>query len=199
MLAASAPALRARSSSCDAMVDGQRHQRGDVAPARRRPMDVVDRLVLAQRPIAAAVLQEELQLLEGRIFRRAEQARHGEGAAGIGPGRRRLQAFAAQPAAQEAGHEGVAGAEHVVDLDREALADDAVFEIVADRPVIDDAAHRAALQHDGRRRQRADRLQRGQHVVGAGGDHDLLFGADDQVADRAAPSCSLAETRSDFT
>ncbi len=101
------------------------------------------------------------------------------------------QALAAEPAAQEAGHEGVAGAEHVVDLDREALADDAVLEIVADRPVIDDAAHRAALQHDGRRRQRADRLQRGQHVVGAGGDHDLLLGADDQIADRAAPSCSL--------
>ena len=46
------------------------------------------RLVLAQRPVRAAVLQEKLQLLEGRIFRRAEQARDGEGAAGIGPGRR---------------------------------------------------------------------------------------------------------------
>ena len=44
-----------------------------------------------------------------------------------------LQALAAEPAAQEAGHEGVAGAEHVVDLDRKALADDAVLEVVADR------------------------------------------------------------------
>ena len=33
----------------DAMVAGQRHQRGNVTPPRRCPMDVVDRLVLAQR------------------------------------------------------------------------------------------------------------------------------------------------------
>jgi hypothetical protein len=64
-------------------------------------MDVVDRIVLAQGSVLAAVLEEELQLLEGRIFGCAQQARHGKGPARIGPGRGRRQAFAAQPAAQE--------------------------------------------------------------------------------------------------
>ncbi|MCY1295122.1 hypothetical protein D9M70_444480 [compost metagenome] len=90
--------------------------------------------------------------------------------------------FVLQPAAQEAGHEGVAGAEHVVDLDREALADDAVFEIVGDRAVIDDATHRSALQNDRRLGKRADCLQRLQEVAFAGRDQHFLFRADDQVA-----------------
>ena len=94
----------------------------------------------------AAVLQEIGELLPGRIFRRAEKARYGEGAAGIGIGRAGLQRLVAQPAAQEAGHEGVAGAEHVVDLDRETLADDAFLEIVGIGAGKDDAAHRPALQ-----------------------------------------------------
>ena len=124
------------------------------------------------------------ELRPRRIFRRAEQARDREGAAGIGPGGASRQRLALQPAAQEAGHEGIAGTEHVVDLDRETLADDTGLEIVRDRSVIDDAAHGAALQHDRRRGERADGLQRAEHVVGAGGDADLLLGADDQVAIR---------------
>ena len=165
-----------------AVVDGERHQKRDFAPPIGRPVDVVDRLVLAERPELAAMLEEIAHLLPGRIFRRTEQAGDGEGAAGIGPGGRRRMGFALEPAAQEARHEGVAGAEHVIDFDRKALADDAVFEIVTDRSVIDDAAHGAALEHDRRFGRRADRLQRGQHSVGARGNHDLLFGADDQVA-----------------
>ena len=65
-------------------------------------MDMVERIVLAQRPMLAAVLQEEFQLLPGRVFRRAEQAGYGEGAAGIGPGGAGLQRLAPQPAAEEA-------------------------------------------------------------------------------------------------
>ncbi len=61
-------------------------------------------------------------------------------------------------------------------------ADDPGLEIVGDRPVVDDAALRAALEHDGRAGNRPDALQRVEHAVGAAGDHDLLFGADDQVA-----------------
>ncbi len=87
-----------------------------------------------------------------------------------------------QPAAQEAGHEGVAGSEHVVDFDRETLADDTVFEIVGDRAVIDDATHRAALEDDRRRGKRTDGLQRLQQVAFARCDQHLFLGADDQVA-----------------
>ena len=50
--------------------------------------------------------------------------------------------------------------------------------------VIDDAAQGAALQHDRGAGDRADRLERFQHAVGARRDHDLLFGADDQIAVR---------------
>ena len=52
-----------------AVVDGQCHEARPLAPACRRPMDVVDRLVLAQRPVRRAVLEEILQLLEGRALR----------------------------------------------------------------------------------------------------------------------------------
>ncbi|CAM5209776.1 hypothetical protein BTHI11S_02897 [Bosea thiooxidans] len=92
--------------------------------------------------------------------------------------------LAAEPAAQEAGHEGVAGAEHVVDLDREALADDAVLEIVGNRALVDDATHRAALEDDGGGSQRTDRLECRQQFAFARGDQDFLFRADDQVAAR---------------
>ncbi len=166
----------------DAVVAGKRHQRRDVVAAGRRPMDVVQLLVLAQRAMRTAVLQEELQLLEARIFRRAKQPRHRERAAGIGPGGGGLQALAAEPAAQQARHEGISGAEHIVDLDRKALADDAVLKVVADGTVIDDAAHGAALQDDGGGRMRADGLEGAKHVVGARRNHDLFLSPDDQVA-----------------
>ena len=88
MRARDAPALSASSSSCarwsmaNAISVGQR-----VAP-RGRPVDVIEVGVRARSAwCLLPYLQEELQLGPGRIFRRAEQARHGEGAAGIGPGR----------------------------------------------------------------------------------------------------------------
>ena len=90
--------------------------------------------------------------------------------------------LAGQPAAQEAGHEGVAGTENVVDLDREALADDAVFEIVGNRAVIDDAAHRPALQHDRRLGIGPDGLQRRKQVAVTRSNQHFLLGTDDQVA-----------------
>ncbi len=132
------------------MVDSERHQQRDVAGKPGRcPMDMVEVGVLPERIFLAAMLQEILQLGEGRDFRRAQQARDRKGAAGIGPGRRGLMLLTAQPAAQEAGHEAVAGAERIIDLDREALPHDALFQIVRDFAIIDDAAHGAALQNDG--------------------------------------------------
>ena len=79
-----------------------------------------------------------------------KQARDGESAAGVGVGAAGLERLVAQPAAQEAGHEGVAGAEHVVDLDRKARPLDAFLERIGDGAGEDDAAHRAALEHERR-------------------------------------------------
>src|SRR5665213_904633 len=53
------------------MIYGERHQQRIVAPARRRPVQVVEGRILAERQIRATVLEEELQLLERRVFRRA--------------------------------------------------------------------------------------------------------------------------------
>ena len=75
----------------------------------------------------------------------------------------------------------VAGAERVVDVDREAGAANAVLQLVGNRAGIDEAAHRPLLEHDGRRRQRADAPDRIQHGLAAAGNHQLLLGADDQV------------------
>ncbi|EEF24015.1 conserved hypothetical protein, partial [Ricinus communis] len=94
------------------MIDRQRHEKRDIALAGRRPVNVIDRLVLAQRTMFAALGQEEVELGPSRIFGRAEEAGDGEGAAGIRPGGAGLQRLVLQPAAQEAGHERIAGAKH---------------------------------------------------------------------------------------
>src|SRR5439155_16248834 len=110
--------------------------------------DMVDRLVAPQRLVFAANLKEELQLFPGRDFRRAQQSRYGEGAAGIRPGCRRRMILALEPAAQEDRHEAVAGAQHIIDLDREALAYDAVLYPRRDGSRKDNAAHASAFPHD---------------------------------------------------
>ena len=69
-----------------AVVDGERHQRVGLRPARLRPVDVVELAVAAQHARRRLAAEEGLQLRKGRIFRRAQQARDGDGAAGIGPG-----------------------------------------------------------------------------------------------------------------
>src|SRR5690242_2819622 len=128
------------------------------------------------------MLQEELQLFPGRDLGRAEEARHGKGAAGIGPGGRGRMVLASEPAAQEARHEAVAGTQHVIDLDRKALADDAVLEARRNGVGKDDAAHRSALQDDRRRRKRADLAQGRKRVLTTTGNMYFLLGADDEVA-----------------
>ena len=130
----------------------------------------------------AAVLQKMLQFREGRDLRRAEQARHREGAARIGIGAAGLQRLALQPAAQEPGQERVARAEHVIDLDRKAGTLDALIERVGNFAGKDDAAHRPALADDRRMRSGADGADRRERVLEAAGDMQFLFRADDQVA-----------------
>src|SRR5690606_19397614 len=118
----------------------ERHQLRPAAAPRRRPVDMVESLVLAQRSMLGAVFKEVTELVPCRVFRRAEQAAYREGAAGIRPGGACRVWLALEPAAQEPGHEGVAGAEHIVDLDRKALPDNALLKVVGDRAIVDDAA-----------------------------------------------------------
>ena len=161
--------------------NGQPLRRG---AARRRPVDVVDRRVFAQRALRRSVFEKKLQLVPRRALRRAQQARHGEGAAGIGIGAAGGDGFAAQPPPQKARHEGVARAEHVIDIDGKARAALALFDVVGNRAGEDDAAHRPALADDDRARRRADISDRAQCVLVAARDMQLLLRADDEVAER---------------
>src|SRR5687768_68122 len=144
-------------------------------------MDMVDRLVAAQRPVLAANFEEELQLFPGGDLRRAEKAGYGEGAAGIGQGRRGRMVLAPEPAAQEARHEAVAGAQHIIDLDRKALADNAVLDARWNGVGKDDAAHGASLQDDGSFGDGADLAQSGERVLLAAGNMHFFFRADDEI------------------
>ena len=164
------------------MVDRQRHDRRRLGPPRRRPVDVVERFVASQRPMGRAALEEAAKLRPGRIFGRAQEARDGESAVGVGVGAAGFERLVAQPAAQKAGHEGVAGAEHVVDFDRKAWPLDALLERIGNGAGEHDATHRAALEHQRRLACGADRFQRGERVIRAAGDHHLLFGPDDEIA-----------------
>ena len=157
ILSRGAPASSAIASSCGAMVDRE----GEAAfpAASRRVVAQWTWFSVSSRRSARCglpLLEEGLQLRPGRIFRRAEQPRHCECAAGIRPGGRRCVRLAPQPAAQEAAHEGVAGAEHVEDLDRKPPPDDAVVDALRDLAGEHDAAHRPAFQHDRRARERPD-------------------------------------------
>ena len=95
-----------------------------------------------------AVREEILQLGPARHRRRAAVPRHRERAAGIGVLAAVLDRLIAQVAAQEAAHEGVAGAQDVEHLDREARALDALLDVVGNRAIEHGAAHRPALDHD---------------------------------------------------
>ena len=169
------------------VVDRERHHRvlrafGRDAVARGRPMHVGEAGILAHRARGGAMPYEMLHFPECRIFHRAQQARHGEGAAGIGIGAAGFDGFIAKISAQKAGHEGVAGAQHVEHFHRKAGAANPFVERRRNRAGIDRAAHRAALEHQQRLRHRAHAAQRAQRVVGPARDHHLLFRADDEVA-----------------
>src|SRR3546814_9800943 len=75
-----------RALELDAVVDGEGEQLRPVARARGRPVQVVERCVMAQRLLNAALGEEVLQLRPGGTLRRAQQAGDRKGAAGVGPG-----------------------------------------------------------------------------------------------------------------
>ena len=128
------------------------------------------------------MFEKSVELCPGRVFCGAQQARYGEGPVGVGVGAAGLQRLVPEPAAQEARHEGVSGAEHVEDFDRKARALDPLLQRFRNGARKDDAAHRTSLEHQRRLARGAHRLQCGERVVRAAGDHHLLFRADDQVA-----------------
>jgi hypothetical protein len=126
--------------------------------------------------------RKNCQLLPGRVGRGAAVAADREGAAGVGVFQARRPVLVGEPALEQAGHEAVAGAEHVEDLDREALAALAVVEARGDGAGEGDRAeHRAALADERRAADRAHRAEGGDGVGRAAGDVELLLGADDQV------------------
>ena len=141
--------------------------------------------ILAQRLLRRAVREEVLQLGPARHRRRAAVARHRERAAGIGVLAAVLDRLIAQVAAQKAAHEGIARAQDVEHLDREARALDALLDVAGNGAVEHGAAHRPALDHDQRfRRERPDPAACAERIGGAARDVDLFLGADDHVAAR---------------
>src|SRR5205823_9790503 len=99
----------------DAMVEGRGSNPEPVAAPRRCPMDMIERLVMAQGPMRAAPLEEMLQLDPGRTGGRAAMARYHQRPAGIGDAAGFGDGFVAQITAEKPAHEGIAGPQDVVD------------------------------------------------------------------------------------
>ena len=185
---------RAQVLELAAMVDGEHRQLVPAAAAGGRAVHMFQPRVVAQpeRPIRRR--EERLQFRPRRHRRCAAVARHDQCTTRVAPAAAGRQRLVAQPAAQEAGHERVAGAEHVEDVDGEPGADHAVVERRRDRPVERDAAQRAALADEQRAGGFADRAQRRERVGRAAEDVQFLLGADDEVAKRQ----DLLEPAGDF-
>ena len=167
-----------------AVVESEYRERRPAPRAGAGAVQLLQRFVVAQPRCRRAVLKEVAQLVPARHRRRATVARHDDRAARVRVTQRVLQRLVTHPAAQQPGHEGVACAEHVEDLDRETRALNAVVELCGNGLGAGHAAHRPALHHDQRFRQIADAAQRGMRVRAAAGDVHFFFGADDQVAQR---------------
>ena len=166
-----------------AVIEGHGEHARPLARPVGRPVHLLELAVLPERAFARAVLEEVAELLEARDRRGAAVARDREGAAGVGVGTTGLDRLVAQIAAEEAAHEGIARAQHVEHLDREAWPLDALLDVVRNCAVEHGAAHRPPLDHDQRRgRQLTNPAAGGERVGRAAGDVDLLLGADDHVA-----------------
>ncbi len=116
--------------------------------ARCGPVDVVERRIMAHGARGSTLRDEVLHFLEGRIFDRAKEPRDGKGAAGIGKGAAGFNRLIPQPAAQKAGHEGIARAEYIINFDRIAGTLDTFLDIIRNRAGKYNATHRAALHHN---------------------------------------------------
>ncbi|MDQ1183995.1 hypothetical protein QE408_001117 [Agrobacterium larrymoorei] len=93
----------------------------------------------------------------------------------------RRPVFTAQPSAEEARHEAIAGTQHVEDFDGEAFAAFAIVETAWNVAWEDHCAHRSALADERGVGNSPHGAQRFQSIGGATGDVELFLGADDQV------------------
>jgi hypothetical protein len=89
-----------------------------------------------------------LQLRRCWKLRRAQQARHRQSAAGVGPARTDLVRCVAQVAGQIPGQERIACTEHVVDLDLPAYCKERILERSGDGAGEHHTATRAAFADD---------------------------------------------------
>src|SRR5919199_660321 len=105
-------------------------------------------------------VQEVLKLFRGRHGRGAAVPGDYDGAAGVPEAQALLQRFLAQPAAEEAAHEGVARAHGVENLHRESQNPDPLFEVVWDLLGEDYGPHRPDLEDDGCTGELADAPER---------------------------------------
>ena len=163
------------------VVEGEDPHLGPVPGAVRRPVDLLQRLVMPQVGSDDAAGEKEVELRQRGIGRGAAVARDGEGPAGVRVFERGRPVGVVQPALEQAGEEPVAGAEYVKDLDRKSGAGLAVVEAVGDRSLEGDRAPGAAFAYERRIRNCPHRPERCDRVGRTASDMELLFGADDQI------------------
>src|SRR5687767_7598864 len=111
-------------------------------------MHVVEHLVLAQGAMRAAVGEKILKLGECWKLRRAQEPRHRDRPARIGPGGASFERYSLEPSPQEARQECVSRSQHIVDFDWKSASRDAVFYVRGNGAGIDHAPHGPALQDD---------------------------------------------------
>ncbi len=152
-----------------------------VAIAVGRPVHLFQFRILTQCLVANAALQEELKFFPAWISGRAAVARNRKGAASIGEFQAGRPVFAPQPTAKQAGHEPVARAQHIKDLDGKPLTALSLVEIVGYFSFENHRAHRPTLAYERRFRRLTYGPERLQRIGRAACYVEFFFRADDQV------------------
>ena len=110
--------------------------RGISRSAGRRPVHVVQRGVLAQRALAAAVIEEIPSSGQVGYSGEHSEPRHREGAAGVGPVGAGVASCSPRSQPRRKPDMKASPAPSTLNTSTgKALADDSAFEIVGDRPV----------------------------------------------------------------
>src|SRR5262249_23609968 len=128
-----------------AMIEDDGQHLRPVTPSRSSAVKMLKIGVEARLGQPAPVLQEDRHLPCARHGRGAPVSGYHQGAAGVAELATTLQALAAQPAAEKAGHESITSAQDVEDLDRKAGNHNALRQIVGNRPIEHDAPLGATL------------------------------------------------------
>ena len=142
-----------------AVVEGEGQNFGQLTLPGGRPVQLVQGLVFAQPEMIRTMGDEGLHFFFRRVGGRTGVAGYGESPTSISVAAGRVPVLPAQVAAQQTAHEGVARAQHVEDLDREALDHQPLLEAFGNGALDDHAALCAELDHEGRLRHGADGTQ----------------------------------------